>query len=64
VSVDPTVSTVKRTVSCELLPEDAQVIVDWVETVKNHYDKSTPSQVLRYLGPVYAVATHREYGGH
>lgn len=63
-SVNPTASTVKRTISCELTPEDARVIVDWIEAVKSHYDKSTPTQVLQYLGPVYAVAVHREYGGH
>lgn len=63
-SVNPTVSTVKRTISCELTPEDAQVIVGWVAEVQKKYDKSIPPEVLQYLGPVFAVAAHREYGGH
>lgn len=56
------VNTTRRHVEIDITPEEAQAVVDWVQEVRR--DGKMPSEVLQYLGPVYAVAGQREYGGH
>ena len=53
------VSSTARSVTYELTPEDAQALVDSFPK-----DKEPSYDWRKILGPIYAIAQHREYGGH
>jgi hypothetical protein len=60
--MDFNVSTSKRTLTYELTAEEAKAIVEWYRHAKEK--TGVTANAMRFFEPLFAIADHREYGGH